>query len=486
MRNIKKFLSIILASLMVLGAASCGRSGKTDPADYKDRVINIGSWWRQYYATGDAKEDLVDYVNAQYEDTDDEVLRAEKEVNQRIAEAKWNKVSEIKEKYKIDFYWQNLTYTGTRESLYTSTLAGTPDCDVYLVDTSIAIPAQNNGLLLDLHTILPEDHDLFTDQTVFSYLDLGDGKACILRVQGGMTNTYPLAFNIQMLEANNLEDPRELYKRGEWTWDKFIEYCRILTQDTDGDGQIDQYGFGGYIGESFRELCFSNGTAAAGGATETLSSAATGEVLKLISDMYNTYNVCYPYDFAFDGGNPSDTMRKCYNNGNVAFFPVSVWIQSESGNYPTVSGKDQPGNLTWDTAYVQWPVGPSGSQESNACVNSSDGNFLVIPANVKEPERVFEFLYDLYNYFDGDTSFRDDPATLDWWYNETSNKPELKEENFEVQKYCMAHPGIELWESLDPNMYDGFERLIAGEMTPAQFQETFSQELQTALDEVFK
>ena len=103
-----------MASLMVLGAASCGRSGKTDPADYKDRVINIGSWWRQYYATGDAKEDFVDYVNAQYEDTDDEVLRAEKEVNQRTAEAKWNKVAEIKEKYKIDFYWQNLTYTGTR------------------------------------------------------------------------------------------------------------------------------------------------------------------------------------------------------------------------------------------------------------------------------------------------------------------------------------------------------------------------------------
>ncbi len=486
MKNNKKYLALILASVMTISMAACGKSGNSkDPADYKDRVINIGSWWREYYATGDAKEDNVDYVNAQVADGDDPVLHAEKEVNQKIAELKWNKVAELKDKYKIDFYWQNLTYAGTKESLMNSTLAGTPDCDIYLVDTSIAIPAQMNGLALDLHTILPEDHDLFTTQTVFSYLDLGDGKACILKVQGGMTNTYPLAFNVQMLEKNNLEDPRELYKKGEWTWDKFIEYCQILTQDTDGDGQVDQYGYCGYIGETFRELCFSNGTAAAGGAKETLSSAETGEVLKLIQDMYNSYNVCYPYDYQNKGGQPSDTMRTQYNNGNIAFFPTAVWIQNANGNYPTVSGVDTPGNLTWDTAYVQWPVGPSGDQQTNACFNSSDGNWFVIPANVKEPERVFNFLYDLYNYYDGDISLRDDPATLDWWYNETAKTKELKDANFEIQKYCMAHPGLELWESINSGMYDGLEQLIAGEMTPAQFQETFSQELQASLDDLF-
>lgn len=32
--------------------------------------------------------------------------------------------------------------------------------------------------------------------------------------------------------------------QGEWTWDKFLEYCDILTQDTDGDGTIDQWGLG--------------------------------------------------------------------------------------------------------------------------------------------------------------------------------------------------------------------------------------------------
>ena len=496
MKNMKKAVALGLAAVLTLGLTACGGaaggSGEagsegqtaqtTESAGYsKSRVINIGSWWRQYYASGDVQEDSSDWVNAQFADGDDEATTAEKTVNQKVAQAKWDLVPELESKYNIKFYWQNLTYAGTNESLQNSTLAGTPDCDIYMVDTGMAVPAQMNGLLLDLHTILPADHDLFTDQTVFSYLDLGDGKACILHVQGGLSNTYPLGFNVQMLEENNLEDPRDLYARGEWTWDKFIEYCKVLTQDTDGDGQLDQYGFCGFANETFRELCFSNGTSVAGGTTETLTSSATGEVLQLMQDMWNTYNVCYPYDSYAGGGDPSNSMRNQYNNGNIGFFPIAVWIQNANGNYPMESNGQ--GNLTWDTAYVQWPVGPSGNKDTNACVNSADGNWFVIPVNVAEPERVANFLYDLYNWYKGDTSLRDDPATANWWYNETANKPELKASNFDVQNYCLSHPGLELWETLGTEM--DLEQIILNEMTPSQFQTTYGQQIQAALDDMF-
>ena len=116
---------------------------------------------------------------------------------------------------------------------------------------------------------------MFTTQQNMTYLDMGDGKACIFRQVIGedtVAATYPLAYNKQMLEDNNLEDPRELYKRGEWTWDKFIEYCQVLTQDTDGDGQIDQYGYCGYEFETFEQLMMSNGGSIASGKTEKLTS----------------------------------------------------------------------------------------------------------------------------------------------------------------------------------------------------------------------
>jgi ABC-type glycerol-3-phosphate transport system substrate-binding protein len=501
MKKMKKLMALGLAGVMALSLAACGSgsgSAGSDSAATSDgaasgaaasapaasgetRIINIGSWWRQYYASGDVQEDSADWVNAQYADGDTDAQKAEKAVNQEVAQRKWDLVPVLENKYNCKYYWQNLTYAGTTESLQNSTLAGTPDCDIYMVDTGMAIPAQANGLLLDLKTVLPEDHDLFTTQTVFSYLDLGDGKACILHVQGGLSNTYPLGFNMQMLEENNLEDPRDLYARGEWTWDKFIEYCKVLTQDTDGDGQLDQYGFCGYANDVFSQLLMSNGATIAAGTQEGLSSAPTGEALQMLADMYNTYNVCYPYDSAAAGGNPSDSMRNQYNNGNIAFFPIAVWIQNGNGNYPM--DQNGQGNLTWDTAYVQWPVGPSGNQETNACVNSADGNWFVIPVNVQDPATVVNFLYDLYNWFDGDTSLRDDPATANWWYNETANKEELKAANFEVQNYCLSHSGVELWDKLGVDM--DLESIVLGESTPAQFQTTYAQEVQAALDAMF-
>lgn len=489
MKNVKKLAALGMAFVMILSMAGCDKAGETSTAASAEnapyeghRSFIIGSWWRQYYdSTDENMEVSADWTSAQFSDDDDEATKAEKTVNQKVAQAKWDKVSELETKYDCDFSWVNLTYAGTKESINTSILAGSPDCDIYMVDTSMAVPAQANGLLVDLHTILPEDHDIFTTQNVFSYLDLGDGKASIIKVQGGMSNTYPIGFNVQMLKEANLEDPRVLYERGEWTWDKFIEYCKALTQDTDKDGQIDQYGYCGYVEETLSELMMSNGATIAGGPEQTLTSTPVAECLQMIQDMYNTYNVCYPYDYARDGGAPSDSMRNQYMNGNVAFFPAAVWIMNGNGNYP--EGKE--GNLTWDTAFVRWPVGPSGNQDTNPGVNAAGGNFFVIPAGVKDPLQVFNFLYDLYNWFDGDTSFRDDPATANWWYNETAKDDQLKADNFALQNECLGKPGFELYNSLAVDYGNDLEGIIAGEVTPAQFQETYKQSFQDALDAAF-
>ncbi len=489
MKNIKKFLALGLTAATMLAMTACGagNGGAAGAAATGDTTISttardivIGSWWRQYYATGDVLEDSADWTGAQFADDDDDAKHAEKEVNQRVALAKFDKVASIKENMNIDFTWVNLTYDGTKESLNTSVLAGAPDCDIYMVDAGMAIPAQANGLLVDLKTIVPADDDLFTNQTVFSYLDLGDDKACILKVQGGLSNTYPLGFNLQMLEENNLEDPRDLWDRGEWTWDKFLEYCEILTQDTDGDGQIDQYGYCGFANDTLNELLMSNGTAIAGGQTETLTSAATGEVLQMFQDLYSPAHA-YPYDYYYNGGNAADSMRIQYNDGTIGFFPIAVWIQNANGNYPMDNGGQ--GNLAWDTVYVHWPVGPSGNKDTNPAVNASGGNFFVIPAGVEEPLRVYYFLYDLYNWFDGDTSFRDDPATATWWYNETANKEEIKESNWNLQLDCLARPGMELYDSLGVEFE--LETLIDGTTTPAQWQETYKNAFQDALDATF-
>ena len=492
MNNWKKYTALGLAAMMTLSMAGCGSSNtdttapaaedtsaktetatteaKADATDDSSapgdkRIINIGSWWTQYYDSSHTSvEDDPSYSGLD------------------VAHLKFDNVAKIEEKYNCEFYWKNLTYAGVQESINNSILAGDPDCDIYMVELSFGIPAALNGLATDMKTILPADDDLFTTQQNIKYLDLGDGKACILkRVEAASTveATYPLGFNKQMLEDNNLEDPRDLYERGEWTWDKFIEYCKVLTQDTDGDGQIDQYGYCGYENETFEQLMMSNGANIASGQTETLSSAGVAEALQMMSDMYNVYNVCYPYDFE---GTPSDSMRNQYTEGNIGFFPIAAWIASGNGDYDYDGSKGA--TLPFDTAYVRWPVGPSGNKDTNAGKNLTAGEFYIIPAGVVEPEKVYNVLYDMWNWFDGDTSIRDDRKALNWWYGVTAKTEELQNANFDVMKECGANTTFDLWNSMGFE-YD-LQSLIKGETTPAQFQETYKQQVQDGLDAFYK
>ncbi len=57
-----------------------------------------------------------------------------------------------------------------------------------------------------------------------------------------ITQPYLLFYNVTMFEEESLETPTELYNKGEWTYDKLLEYITYFTRDTDGDGQVDQWG----------------------------------------------------------------------------------------------------------------------------------------------------------------------------------------------------------------------------------------------------
>jgi multiple sugar transport system substrate-binding protein len=50
-------------------------------------------------------------------------------------------------------------------------------------------------------------------------------------------------YNTRIFEENGLETPYELYKRNAWDWDALTELAIALTQDNDGDGVNDLYGF---------------------------------------------------------------------------------------------------------------------------------------------------------------------------------------------------------------------------------------------------
>ena len=207
----KKFAALLLALTMVLGMATI-----TASAEGSERVITIGTTWDLYWDSFDGSIEDNPYYSGT---TADEMMFA--------------KVKQIEDKWNVKFEYINLTYAGAKESINTSVLAGTPDVDVYMLDLALAAPAAANGYVTDLRDVLPANNAVIqgTD-AVLSYIDTGSGAVqllCANNAENMVGSTMPLGFNLQMIEDANLEDPRDLVERGEWTWEKFREYCKVLT-----------------------------------------------------------------------------------------------------------------------------------------------------------------------------------------------------------------------------------------------------------------
>ena len=458
----KKFIALVLALLMLLSVASFA-------AAEEPRHIVIGVTWDIFY---DSTHTDV-YDNPGY-------------TGELAQDMMFERVKYVEDKWNVTFEFLNMTYSGSKESINTSIMAGTPDVDVYMVGMAVAAPAIANGYAIDLRDILPADHPVIngTDE-VLSYVDMGDGSVSLLianKKENMVADTNPLGFNLQMIENANLEDPRDLVERGEWTWDKFIEYCQVLTKDNDGDGIIDVYGFGGWPEDYLNEILMSNGTYIAANQKENLTSVEVAEALQFMQDLNVTYGVVHP----IPEQNGWDVCRFLYRDQKVAFTPLAAWIMSNFEDY-SYKKPDQP-TLEFDMVFVPWPVGPSGNAETNAAkVIGSTGYML--PVGIEDPLLVFNVLYDILNWYDYDPNdpaaaeaaldIRDNEEALGWWYGVTAKDIELQEYNFNV----MYEMGLKTQFDMINNLGVSLEitALVNGDYTVAQYQEMFKQPIQDAI-----
>lgn len=180
----KKLTALLLALALVLSMVSMAVAEEP-------RHIVIGTTWDIFYDSthGDV------YVNPGY-------------TGDLAQEMMFEKVRQVEEKWNVTFEFLNMTYSGSKESINTSIVAGSPDVDVYMVGMAMAAPAIANGYAVDLREILPADHPVLngTDE-VLSYVDVGNGDVSLLianKKENMVADTKPLGFNLQMIGGGRL------------------------------------------------------------------------------------------------------------------------------------------------------------------------------------------------------------------------------------------------------------------------------------------
>lgn len=429
-------------------------NGETEPiqsesgvAHYTEdgkRIITLGTWYDRYYVS--KHTDITDDPQLAFVDT---------------AQMRLDRMREIEEKYNIILQYVNLTYQGVRESINTSVREGEPDVDIYEVDIKFGLPAVMNGYAVSLEEMELKDTDVFTTQTVLKYLSLSEQNETYLftPTNSGAVNAYVLAFNMDMINDAGLENPQDLYDRGEWTWDKWNEYLKALTMDVNGDGLTDIYGFSGYWTHLLNNLLMSNGTGIASGENETLSSPETLEVLDFIYSMYNDNKTARPWD-----NSNWDINNELYSAGLSGFWVGADWLFSEQGG----------AELPFEIGVVPWPCGPNGNVETNRH-SMPQTNWYFIPKGVENPRLVYDVIYDWINWYDGDLS-----VGVDW---EWSKSMYMTERNFQYALFMDSRPGIDLWDNLDVTL--DLVSMLQGELNPVSIVERNKHLYQTALDNYF-
>ncbi len=137
-----------------------------------------------------------------------------------------------------------------------------------------------------------------------------------------VNTAYLFWYRRSVVEEAGLQDPYELYKNGEWTWDKFLEMADSFQKS--GEEKYICDGF--YVSRSM--LC-TTGKPLIGITDGKLeSNLNTPEVERAMSFLETLMRENYRYPISENSWQPNEAF---WTNGNTLFFVDGTWFYEEKG-----------------------------------------------------------------------------------------------------------------------------------------------------------
>jgi len=280
---------------------------------------------------------------------------------------------------------------------------------------------------------------------------------------------FSFGYNKTMLEAAGIELPDE---DTPLTWDEFVEICHQLTTDTDGDGEVDQWGTGLNVQWNLQSMVWSNGGDWVNeDRTEvTVDTPEFAEALQKFADLTNVEQVTPSAGDA----QTLDTYQR-WMAGEIGFFPVGPWDVSVYNEldfeydlipWPTVG---DGGTATW--------LGSLGIGVSNTTRYPDEAVELVtyLSADATAQQTLVDANIQIPNLID----------VAQEWAAEAGAQPANRQEFLDIaQDYGRAMPAAftygaawydELWTNIQP--------VLDGKQTAADYLADVQPRMQSLLDE---
>ena len=198
----------------------------------------------------------------------------------------------------------------------------------------------STGVLTDLTELIKNDAEVSAEiyyPAAFNYGKFGD-RSFALPFESTLTFMF---VNKTLLSREGIAMPEN-----DWTWEDFLNICRKVTKDTDGDGKPDQFGFYGY---SWQQAAIANGVILfrEDGRTSYFANSQMEEAIRFMIELHNIQQ-------------GYEVTAKDFDMGKVAFRPFTFAEYQTYKPYPWRIKKYS--SFEWDC--VKMPAGQSGGNIS--------------------------------------------------------------------------------------------------------------------------
>ncbi len=313
----KKILAVVLASVMLLGMMSVSLAEDT---------INI-----IWHTTKQAYDDNV----AQNPTT--------------AFDAVWSVIPEYEAKYGVKVNVVAVDWGDMRGKAVSMVNSGESVDLVQANDQSFPVyPARK--LLLPISDYVDVNDPIFTPAATRAFTFGGTPYAV-----GAVATPVIIYYNVDLFENNSVDDPRELYEKGEWDWEAFRRVAMELTYDSDNDGENDVFGFGFWDTDYVHFLASNGVTNLIYNEDGTISSGYLTDAGKeTMTFLQNAYSVD-KYMYASASG---DSFVDGFKNGKLG-------MTMEYGF--AYMNQAQNGAFDFEVNWVPMPRGPQMDVNTGMC-----------------------------------------------------------------------------------------------------------------------
>lgn len=337
---------------------------------------------------------------------------------------------------------QNTPWARMMDKLMVASAGGMPP-DVARVSSEWFHPIAARGLLEPLDAYVKRDHYDLDDFYPEAINGWGRYRGVLYEIPTDI-DIHTIYYNKTMFDKYKLPYP-------DWTWDweKLVEVSRKLTEDTNGDGRLDQWGYG--LDFWWQAYVYSNGGAMLSDDLRkcVLDEPKAIEGLQFMSDMVNRYHIAPTDNDAANLG----TLR-LFTTGKIGMIISGSWAAELI--FP-IEIKD----FVYDAAPV-----PKGREERATFIG---GAAYAIMKRSRHKEEAWEFLkFMTGKEYQRDAAIRSQivpsrrsVAESDA-YLKLSKPPRNRKVFLDMIKYGRAKPGVACAPEIDEIMTNKLDTVRLG------------------------